>query len=109
LTDDVFMSMPPMPFEHEGRNVVANFCASIFGSGRRFDLVRTDQTVSPPSGPTSALPMASAMAWSSTFSRLLATDLRYEPLRKHCASMVRATAVGSRPARAASGLLRSRI
>ena len=41
LTDDVFMSMPPMPFEYEGRDVVARFCASIFGSGRRFDLVPT--------------------------------------------------------------------
>jgi len=41
LTDDVFMSMPPMPFEYEGRDVVARFCASIFSSGRRFDLVRT--------------------------------------------------------------------
>ena len=41
LTDDVFISMPPMPFEYEGRDVVARFCASIFGSGRRFHLVRT--------------------------------------------------------------------
>ena len=41
LTDDVFMSMPPMPFEYEGRDAVASFCASIFGSGRRFDLVPT--------------------------------------------------------------------
>jgi RNA polymerase sigma-70 factor (ECF subfamily) len=41
LTDDVFISMPPMPFEYEGRDVVALFCASIFRSGRRFDLVRT--------------------------------------------------------------------
>jgi RNA polymerase sigma-70 factor (TIGR02960 family) len=41
LTDDVFVSMPPMPFEYEGRDVVARFCASIFGSGRRFDLVPT--------------------------------------------------------------------
>ena len=41
LTDDVFMSMPPMPFEYEGRDAVARFCASIFGSGRRFDLVPT--------------------------------------------------------------------
>jgi RNA polymerase sigma-70 factor (TIGR02960 family) len=41
LTDDVFVSMPPMPFEYEGRDVVARFTASIFGSGRRFDLVRT--------------------------------------------------------------------
>jgi RNA polymerase sigma-70 factor (TIGR02960 family) len=41
LTDDVFMSMPPMPFEYEGRDLVARFCASIFRSGRRFDLVAT--------------------------------------------------------------------
>lgn len=41
LTDDVFVSMPPMPLEYEGRDVVARFCASIFRSGRRFDLVRT--------------------------------------------------------------------
>jgi RNA polymerase sigma-70 factor (ECF subfamily) len=41
LTDDVFMSMPPMPFEYEGRDVVARFCGSIFRAGRRFDLVPT--------------------------------------------------------------------
>jgi RNA polymerase sigma-70 factor (TIGR02960 family) len=41
LTDDVFTSMPPMPFEYQGRDVVARFCASIFGAGRRFDLVPT--------------------------------------------------------------------
>jgi RNA polymerase sigma-70 factor (TIGR02960 family) len=41
LTDDVFISMPPMPFGYEGREVVARFCASLFGAGRRFDLVPT--------------------------------------------------------------------
>jgi RNA polymerase sigma-70 factor (TIGR02960 family) len=41
LTDDVFMSMPPMPFEYEGRDAVGRFCASILGSGRRFELVPT--------------------------------------------------------------------
>jgi RNA polymerase sigma-70 factor (ECF subfamily) len=41
LTDDVFISMPPMPFEYEGRDPVARFFAGIFGAGRRFDLVRT--------------------------------------------------------------------
>jgi RNA polymerase sigma-70 factor (ECF subfamily) len=41
LTDDVFMSMPPLPLEYEGRDVVAGFCAGMFGSGRRFDLVPT--------------------------------------------------------------------
>jgi len=41
LTDDVFVSMPPMPFEYEGRDVVAGFCAALLGAGRRFDLVPT--------------------------------------------------------------------
>ncbi len=41
LTDDVFMSMPPMPVEYEGRDVVARFCANIIDAGRRFDLVPT--------------------------------------------------------------------
>jgi RNA polymerase sigma-70 factor (ECF subfamily) len=41
LTDDVFASMPPMPFEYEGRDVVARFCAAIFRAGRRFDLLST--------------------------------------------------------------------
>jgi len=41
LTDDVFVSMPPMPFEYGGREVVARFCAGIFGAGRRFELVPT--------------------------------------------------------------------
>jgi RNA polymerase sigma-70 factor (ECF subfamily) len=41
LTDDVFMSMPPMPFEYEGRDIVARFCALIFHADRRYDLVPT--------------------------------------------------------------------
>jgi RNA polymerase sigma-70 factor (TIGR02960 family) len=41
LTDDVFVSMPPMPFEYEGRDAVTRFCASILGADRRFDLVPT--------------------------------------------------------------------
>jgi RNA polymerase sigma-70 factor (TIGR02960 family) len=41
FTDDVFMSMPPMPFEYEGRDAVARFCEIIFRGGRRFGLVPT--------------------------------------------------------------------
>jgi len=41
LTDDVFISMPPMPFEYQGRDLVARFCANIFDAGRRFDLAPT--------------------------------------------------------------------
>jgi RNA polymerase sigma-70 factor (TIGR02960 family) len=40
LTDDVFMSMPPMPLEYEGRDVVAGFCALLFGA-RKHHLVPT--------------------------------------------------------------------
>jgi RNA polymerase sigma-70 factor (TIGR02960 family) len=41
LTDDAFIAMPPMPFEYEGRDLVARFFANLFGAGRRFDLVPT--------------------------------------------------------------------
>jgi RNA polymerase sigma-70 factor (ECF subfamily) len=41
LTDDVFMSMPPMPLEYEGRDAVARFCALLFGAGRKYDVVPT--------------------------------------------------------------------
>jgi RNA polymerase sigma-70 factor (TIGR02960 family) len=41
LTDDVFLSMPPLPFEYEGREPTSRFFAGIFGSGRRFDLMPT--------------------------------------------------------------------
>jgi RNA polymerase sigma-70 factor (TIGR02960 family) len=41
LTDDVFVSMPPIPFEYEGREAATRFFASIFGSGRQFSLVPT--------------------------------------------------------------------
>jgi RNA polymerase sigma-70 factor (ECF subfamily) len=41
LTEDVFVSMPPIPFEYEGRDVVARFWALLFDAGRRFDLVPT--------------------------------------------------------------------
>ena len=39
LTDDVFISMPPIPFEYVGRDLAARFCATLFAAGRRFDLV----------------------------------------------------------------------
>jgi RNA polymerase sigma-70 factor (ECF subfamily) len=38
LTDDVFLTMPPMSFEYEGLDLASSFCASIFRAGRRFDL-----------------------------------------------------------------------
>ncbi|GAB2442204.1 hypothetical protein GCM10027262_55630 [Nocardia tengchongensis] len=41
LTDDVFMSMPPIPLEYRGRDSVARFCAFIFGSAPTYELVAT--------------------------------------------------------------------
>jgi RNA polymerase sigma-70 factor (TIGR02960 family) len=41
LTDDVFVSMPPLPLEYQGRDVVARFFAGLFAADRRFDLVPT--------------------------------------------------------------------
>jgi RNA polymerase sigma-70 factor (ECF subfamily) len=41
LTDDVCVSMPPLPLEWQGRDVVARFSASFFRKGRTYDLVPT--------------------------------------------------------------------
>ena len=41
LTDDVFIAMPPMPYEYEGVDAAASFYAPIFSSGRQFHLVPT--------------------------------------------------------------------
>src|ERR1700704_3965651 len=39
LTDDVCVSMPPIPFEYQGRDVVSRFFATIILGGRTYDLV----------------------------------------------------------------------
>jgi RNA polymerase sigma-70 factor (TIGR02960 family) len=41
LTDDVFMSMPPMPFEYVGRDAVARFWAGLFSASRAVELLPT--------------------------------------------------------------------
>jgi RNA polymerase sigma-70 factor (TIGR02960 family) len=41
LTEDVFISMPPLPFEYQGREPASRFFAGIFGSGRKFQLLPT--------------------------------------------------------------------
>ena len=114
LTDDVFMSMPPMPFEYQGRDVVARFCASLFGAGRRFDLVpdasqRPARVRGLPARPHRHPPRRPAST-SLTLSRR--PDLRHDPLRQQRAAVVRAAArslprpvaspqrlIGSRPRR----------
>ena len=41
FTDDIFVSMPPIPLEYEGREAAARLFATIFSSGRRVSLVPT--------------------------------------------------------------------
>src|SRR5215471_3103907 len=50
LTDDVFVSMPPMPFEYEGREIAGHFFSSLFDAGRRFELVPTRSNGQPAFG-----------------------------------------------------------
>jgi RNA polymerase sigma-70 factor (TIGR02960 family) len=50
LTDDVFISMPPLPFEYQGHEAASRFFASIFGSGRKFDLITTRANAQPALG-----------------------------------------------------------
>lgn len=41
LTEDVVMTMPPMPLEYEGPGLVGRFLEMLFGAGRKYQLVRT--------------------------------------------------------------------
>jgi RNA polymerase sigma-70 factor (ECF subfamily) len=41
LTEDVSVSMPPIPLEYQGRDVVARFYATVMRAGRHYDLVPT--------------------------------------------------------------------
>ena len=65
--------MPPMPFEYEGGDVVARFCATLFRAGRRFDLVRTRANGQPAFGAYLRALAASATVLASTSSPSRAT------------------------------------
>jgi RNA polymerase sigma-70 factor (ECF subfamily) len=41
LTADVFLSMPPVPLEYQGRDLVGRFLATVSSPDRRYDLVPT--------------------------------------------------------------------
>ena len=82
LTDDVFMSMPPIPFEYEGRNLVARFCGGLFAAGRRFDLVPTRANGQPAFGaylsaPSGARPGTGLITITLAGDRICATS-RFE-------------------------------
>ena len=49
LTEDVVLTMPPLPLEYAGRDAVAGFFAALLGH-RRFDLVPTRANGQPASG-----------------------------------------------------------
>src|SRR5262249_59551443 len=87
-----------MPFEYEGRNLVARFCASIFGAGRRFELVRTRANGQPALGAYLRAPTGICHGGRPLRPHShRRTDLRHDPLRKQCAPMVRATAIAPEP------------
>jgi hypothetical protein len=50
FTDDVFLSMPPMPLEYEGRDVVARFFEVLLIPGRRYSLIPTRANGAPAVG-----------------------------------------------------------
>ena len=50
FTDDVFLSMPPMPLEYEGIGVVAEFFAGLLVPGRNYSLVPTSANGQPAFG-----------------------------------------------------------
>jgi len=50
LTTDIFVSMPPIPLEYQGLDVVSRLFAGIFSSGRRVDLVPTRANAQPAFG-----------------------------------------------------------
>ncbi len=62
LTDDVFMSMPPIPLEYQGRDTVASFCASLFAAGRTVHLVPTRANGQPAFGAYASTPSGGRQA-----------------------------------------------
>jgi RNA polymerase sigma-70 factor (ECF subfamily) len=57
LTDDVFMSMPPIPLEYQGRDLVGRFLSGLFAAGRRMTLVPTRANGQPAFGAYLAAPV----------------------------------------------------
>ena len=56
LTDDAFVTMPPMLYRYDGKELVGRFCAGLFDGGRRFDLIPTRANGQPALGAYLATP-----------------------------------------------------
>ena len=98
LTDDVFMSMPPMPFEYEGRDVVGRFCGASFDAGRRFDLVATRANGQPAFGSYLRGPTGIRHGVGLIVLTLARRpDLCDEPVREQRPGVVRPAAVAAEP------------
>jgi RNA polymerase sigma-70 factor (TIGR02960 family) len=50
FTDDIFLSMPPMPLEYQGRDIVARFFELLLFSRRQYSLVPTRANANPAFG-----------------------------------------------------------
>ena len=70
LTADVRVSMPPIPLEYHGRDVVARFCASIIRAAGGTTSCRRGRMVSRRSGPTFAPPPAASATGPACSSSL---------------------------------------
>jgi Sigma-70, region 4/SnoaL-like domain len=98
LTGDVFISMPPMPFQYQGRDAVARFCAVLFGAGRRFDLVPTRANGQPAFGAYLRAPGGQPPRHRPVRADPgRRPDLRHDPLRGQRAAMVRAPPIAPQP------------
>ena len=100
LTNDVLVSMPPVPLEWQGRDAVTRFYASIFGQGRAYELVPTRANGQPAFGAYLVAhrhPPQRRPAGPHLHRR---PDLRHHPLRQQRAAMVRAAAIAPRLSRA---------
>ena len=99
LTDDVFMSMPPIALEYEGRDAVASFLARILRPGRRFDLVATRANGQPAFGAYLRQPDGTSVGNGMFVDRHSGrAGVGPDPLREPRVPVVRAARVAARGA-----------
>ncbi len=97
LTADVSVSMPPVPLEYQGRDVVARFFASVFRERGMYHLVPTRANGQLAFGaylrtPTGAPPRGRP----ARPHRRRRSHFRPDPLRQRRAAVIRAAAIASR-------------